>query len=208
LNIQAGVPTLVAGSTHEGEEEILFDVFRRLRSLSSELRMIIAPRRIERSKAVRELSESRGLRTVLRSRFENKMDAYDVLVLDTIGELGRLYGLGSFCFVGGSLVPEGGHNLLEPARFGCPVLFGTHIEDFQTMADLLIEEGGGRYIRDAEDLYQAVREFLMDEQKLYRMGNAARGFVKRNQGAVERVMGAIASFLEEDHANHEHLSRR
>ena len=206
LNLQAGVLTLVAGSTHEGEEKILFDVFRRLRSLSADLRLIIAPRRIERSKAVQELSESRGLRTVLRSRFVNQKDPYDVIVLDTIGELGRLYGLGSFCFVGGSLVPEGGHNLLEPARFGCPVLFGTHIEDFQTMAELLIEEGGGRYIRDAEDLYQAGRELLMDGQKRYRMGTAARGFVERNQGAVERVMEAIASFIKENHAKHEHTS--
>jgi 3-deoxy-D-manno-octulosonic-acid transferase len=206
LNLQANVPTLVAGSTHDGEEKILFDVFRRLRFLSADLRMIIAPRRIERSKAVQGVSESRGFRTVLRSRLVNQKDSYDVLVLDTMGELGRVYGLGLFCFVGGSLVPEGGHNLLEPARFGCPVLFGPHTEDFQTMAELLIEEGGGQYIRDAEELYQVGRELLTDEQKRCRIGKAARGFVERNQGAVERVMEAIASLLEENHTNHEHTS--
>jgi 3-deoxy-D-manno-octulosonic-acid transferase len=195
LKLRAGEPVLVAGSTHEGEETILFEAFGKLRALSSDLRMIVAPRRIERSKAIQELSESRGLRTILRSQFLSDEDSYDVLVLDTVGELGRLYGLGSLCFVGGSLVSEGGHNLLEPARFGCPVLFGTHIEDFQTMAELLVEAGGGRYVRDAQELYQVAGEILLDERKRYRMGRAARGFVKRNQGAVERVMEAITHLL-------------
>jgi 3-deoxy-D-manno-octulosonic-acid transferase len=186
---------MVAGSTHEGEEHILFDVFKRLLSISSELRMIIAPRRIERSKAVQAISESRGLKTVLRSRFTNHRDPYDVLVLDTMGELGRLYALGKFCFVGGSLVPEGGHNLLEPARFGCPVLFGNHIEDFQAMAESLIEVGGGRSLRDGEDLFHVARELLFDEGKRISMGRAAEMFVERSQGAVDRAVEAIAPFL-------------
>jgi 3-deoxy-D-manno-octulosonic-acid transferase len=111
-----------------------------------------------------------------------------VLVLNTMGELGRIYGLGSVCFVGGSLVPIGGHNLLEPAGFGIPVVFGPHTHNFVSMAGALLEGGGGRRVRNSDELYMTLKAFLEDREMRIRAGERAKAFVERNRGALERVL--------------------
>ncbi|MDQ1333587.1 MAG: 3-deoxy-D-manno-octulosonic acid transferase [Thermodesulfobacteriota bacterium] len=112
---------------------------------------------------------------------------YDVLVLDTMGELGRIYGVGSVGFVGGSLVPVGGHNLLEPASFGIPVIFGPHTHNFVSMAAALVEAGGGCRVHNDDELTTTLEAFLKDEEMRTRAGARARAFAEENQGAVERV---------------------
>lgn len=186
---------LVAGSTHQGEETVLLDVFSRLCPLFPGLRLIIAPRRIEQSGDICRLSADMGLRPMLRSELGRNENAYDVLVLNTLGELGRVYGLGKISFVGGSLVPVGGHNLLEPAAFGCPVLFGPHTHNFVLMSELLIEAGGGVRIRDADDLFLTLKSLLSDPSRLQDMGERAGHFVEANRGALGRVMNEIARLL-------------
>jgi 3-deoxy-D-manno-octulosonic-acid transferase len=195
LKLDGGAPVWVAGSTHQGEEEALLRVFVRLHNLITDLRLILAPRNIERSPEILKLAQSMGMRGALRSRQEDEEAPYEVLILDTIGELGRVYGLGTVSFVGGSLVSFGGHNLLEPASFGCPVLFGPHTHNFVLMSELLLKEGGGRRVRDEEDLYEAMQMLLEDTEKRTKMGFLAKGFVEKNRGALERVLSHITENL-------------
>jgi len=167
LHLSPGNRIWVAGSTHEGEDEILLETFKRLNNRFPELVLIIAPRKIERAEDVFRLSE-----------------------------LGRIYGLADVSFVGGSMVPVGGHNLLEPASFGCPVLFGIHTHNFLLMSQLLIEAGGGKKINGSEDLFVTVQELLSDPVGSNRMGARAKEFVEKNSGAVERVMEHIGGYIE------------
>lgn len=220
----------VAGSTHPGEEEILLDVFKRLRLSDPLLRLVLAPRDTTRSGEIATIARERGLRAVLRTQIakegveckgerENgkahiqlpasnsqstlplspsgKRNSCDVLVLDTMGELGRIYGLGSVCFVGGSLVPIGGHNLLEPASFGIPVIFGPHTHNFVSMATALLQAKGGRRVQNQDDLYAALKHFLEDDQMRRRAGENARAFVESNRGALERVVRHIKGCMGE-----------
>jgi len=185
----------VAGSTHQGEEEVILDVFKRLRLSFPLLRLIIAPRRIERAGDTCRLSLNKGLKTVLKTELTKYREPYDVLILDTIGELRKIYGVGKISFVGGSLVPIGGHNLLEPATFGLPVLFGPHTDNFVLMSQLLIETGGGRRVKDEEDLFETIKELLSDPERSKRMGGKAREFVAMNRGALGRVMDLLEIYL-------------
>jgi 3-deoxy-D-manno-octulosonic-acid transferase len=181
----------VAGSTHRGEEEIVLRVFLKLRLDFPNLRLIIAPRRIEESGEILRSPPAKGLKGVLRTCLDARGD-FDLLVLDTIGELGKVYGICRVAFVGGSLVPEGGHNLLEPASLGRPVLFGPHTESFVAMSELLVEAEGGRQVEDEEELLQAMRELLSDPVKAEAMGENARRFAERNRGALKRLLEYIS----------------
>jgi 3-deoxy-D-manno-octulosonic-acid transferase len=189
-------PVWLAGSTHRGEEKIVIEIFDRIRSSFHGLRLIIAPRRLERAEEVQRLAETKGLTVVMRTAITTNRPSFDVLVLDTMGELGRVYAIARISFVGGSLVPEGGHNLLEPASFGCPVLFGPHTDDFKIMAEALLEAGGGMRVHDAQQLSQAVQALLSDPEKRDHMGANARRFVDSNRGALERVMNELSSLMD------------
>jgi 3-deoxy-D-manno-octulosonic-acid transferase len=196
LKLEFGDVVWVAGSTHPGEEEILLNVHKRLREIYTSIRFIIAPRRIERSDEVLKLAQSKGLRSCLKSELtEDGGCRYDVLILNTIGELGRVYGLSKVSFVGGSLVPFGGHNLLEPAIFGCPVVFGQYTHNFVLMSELLLEAGGGWQVQDGEALYVAMDELLADTETRNKMGGLAKEFAEKNQGVLSRVVSYIGDSM-------------
>jgi len=195
LNLKPDDSIWVAGSTHEGEEEVVLDVFVRLRSLFPRLRLIIAPRRIEEAENIYDLALAKGLKPVLKTKAADEMEPFDVVILDTLGELGRIYGIAEISFVGGSLVPSGGHNLLEPAYFGRPVLFGPHTEHFVLMSELLIEAGGGERVKDEEDLFLKMRDLLADPRGAESMGRRAKAFVELNRGALGRVLDHLHSYL-------------
>jgi 3-deoxy-D-manno-octulosonic-acid transferase len=133
-----------------------------------------------------------GMAVVLRTTVSKKSHPYDVLVLDTVGELGYVYGVGDTAFVGGSLVPIGGHNLLEPADFGIPVLFGPHTHNFEFMSESILKAGGGFRVQDDAELHDAMERLLSDSALRKRMGGRAKSFVVENRGALKRVMGYIA----------------
>ncbi|MBW1850551.1 MAG: 3-deoxy-D-manno-octulosonic acid transferase [Deltaproteobacteria bacterium] len=197
LGLDSKETVWVAGSTHPGEEKILFDVYKRLHQSFPSLRFIIAPRRIEQSDDILKLAHNMGLRATLKSEFStNEGRPYDVLVLNTLGELGRVYGLGKISFVGGSLVPFGGHNLLEPASFGCPVVFGCHTHNFVLMSESLLETGGGWQVHDGEELYKAMSTLLGDIEIQNSMGSLAKEFVDKNRGALDRVVSYIAKSMD------------
>lgn len=190
----------VAGSTHEGENEIILDTFKGLKKDFPGLYLVIAPRRIEYAGHVYRLSADMGLDTALRSDPANDKGRgfRDVLVLDSIGELERIYGLAHISFVGGSMVPVGGHNLLEPASFGRPVLFGEYTHNFQLMSQGLEEAGGGWRVRDGEDLFLKMKTLLSDHELSEGMGRKAREFVLNNSGAMDRIMAHIRGYIETD----------
>lgn len=181
----------VAGSTHRGEEEIVLGVFKRLRASFPALRLILAPREIDRVHEIFTEAQDAGLKVALRTEIPDKKATYDVLILNTLGELGRIYGLGEVSFVGGSLVPVGGHNLLEPAGFGCPVLFGPYVHNFVLMSELLVKAGGGWQVHDGEELHKAMMMLLADTGMRAETGRLAKEFVVKNQGALERVVSYI-----------------
>ena len=192
LGLNAGSKIIVAGSTHEGEEEPILKAFKRLLDRYPELKLIIAPRKLDRIKEIGSTGASIGLNIMKRTEIEdNNGRGYDVLILDTMGELGRIYGLATICFVGGSFVPIGGHNLLEPASFGCPVLFGKYTHNFVQMSELLLENDGGKRIENPGDLYFTLEKLLSDPEESERMGRNAKDFVESNSGAVGRIIDYI-----------------
>jgi 3-deoxy-D-manno-octulosonic-acid transferase len=197
LNLEPQNEIWVAGSTHQGEEDIILDAFGNLRRLFPLLRLIIAPRRVERAGDISRLVMDKGSKSVLKTEIPMKGEPYQVLILDTIGELERIYGIAKISFVGGSLTPIGGHNLLEPASFGRPVLFGPHTENFVLMSQLLIEAGGGQRVRDGEDLFETMKALLSDPEQSNRMGRRAKKLVETSRGALGRVMENIKGCLDE-----------
>ncbi len=192
---------IVAGSTHPGEEEILGDVILGLAKAHWPIRLLIAPRDINRAHKIEGIFQERGLITRLRSSLErSSMGSWDVMVLDTIGELKALYGIAQIAFVGGSLVPIGGHNILEPASHGVPVLFGPYMHNFAEISQLILEQGGGIMVRDKGELYQAINHLLGNPDLAMHMGQRARTLYLSHKGASARALKEILKVLEENFA--------
>lgn len=192
LHIEAARPVLVAGSTHAGEEEVLLEVFRHLRAEFPDLLLILAPRHPERVAQVETVVAGQGLTAVRRSAVAQGRDsAKEVILVDTVGELSTLYAVGSISFVGGSLVPRGGHNLLEPALHGRPVLFGPHMENFTEASAYFVEQGAAIQVSDAADLNRQLARLLRDPAAGEKMAQAAMTALAAHQGACERTVALL-----------------
>lgn len=196
LGIRPEETVFIAGSTMEGEEEIVLDAFQSMAESCQEPLLVLAPRHPQRFDQVAELLSRRGIPYCRRSE-QQAQDAPDrrVILLDTLGELSRLYGRGRIVFVGGSLVDRGGHNILEPAVHGRPVLFGPHMDNFQDIADRMIRGGGGFQVDGAADLARIMKRLLSDESFYQRAGAAAREVVEANRGALERTLEHLEPYL-------------
>jgi len=183
----------VCGSTHEGEEGPLLDVYATLRRELADLRLVLAPRYVERSARVLALARERGLPSRLRSE-PGGNEA--VVVLDTIGELVRVYQLATVVFVGGSFTRRGGQNILEPAACGKPVLFGPRMENFQDSVQVLVGRGGLQ-VRDPAALLRILRDLLGRPEELRTLGQLAREAVSAVRGASARDARLIADLVPE-----------
>jgi 3-deoxy-D-manno-octulosonic-acid transferase len=190
-----GGPLWVAGSTVEGEEEAVLEAFKALRAQLPEARLLIAPRRPERFAAVLAKIEASGLGGTRRSTLEGPWRGDDVLLLDTLGELAQVYALGTIAFIGGSLVSSGGHNVLEAAIHGKPVIVGPHMENFQEIADLFLADGALLQVASRDALAPAVLALFGDEPRRRRIGDAARALVDRHRGALDRTVEALAPLV-------------
>ncbi len=195
LGVKPGGLTWVAGSTHEGEEKMVLEALAGLKGRFPDLRLVLAPRRVERAAEVEALAREKGFLTARRSDAEPDKAGADVVVVDSMGELKKIYSLASVAFVGGSLVPAGGHNLLEPAMWDKPVLFGPYVHNFETMSELLIEAGGGETVRSVDELQGAVVRLLAGGGSARRMGLRAGEFVRSNRGALGRVLDELERLL-------------
>ena len=185
----------IAGSTHRGEEAVVLDAFKRLRARFPSLALLLAPRHPERAAEVERLAADAGLDTVRRSELPRDRERHAVVILDTVGELAQIYRVASVVFVGGSLVPTGGHNMLEPALLRKPVLFGPHTTNFRESADLLVQAGGAVLVADASQLEARVAELLSDGALRHRMGEAALHAIVSRQGAVKQTIELVERYL-------------
>ena len=190
-----GRPLWVAGSTVAGEEPMVLEAFREVRARVPAARLLIAPRHPERFAEVAALVEAAGHRVERRSTLGPAGWEGDVLVLDTLGELARVYALATVVFVGGSLMPAGGHNILEAAVAGKPVVVGPHMENFQEIADEFQAEGAVSVVLSADELGREVAGLLADPARRAALGGAARAIVDRNRGALARTVDALAELL-------------
>jgi 3-deoxy-D-manno-octulosonic-acid transferase len=186
----AGRPVWVAGSTHAGEEQIVLEAHWRLCQRLPAALLILAPRHPQRFDAAAAAVAARGLSCVRRS-IEAADGDYQVLLLDTLGELAEFYAAGDVAFVGGSLVAVGGHNLLEPAALGVPVLSGPEQFNSPELARVLGEQGALTIVHDAAGLAAALETLLRDPQARATQGAAGCAAIAANRGALERVLGLI-----------------
>src|SRR5262249_32191323 len=192
LGLPPGRRVWVAGSTHPGEEEAILDAHASARLADPHLTLIVAPRRPERTAEVAALAAPRWP-VVRRSALAGGSAPDAVVILDTVGELAGLYAVADVAFVGGSLVSRGGHNVLEPARLGKPVLFGPHTENFREAAALLVGAGGGLVVDGPRDLAGHLVRLLDDEAERAGMGEAARSAVASRGGAVRATLDLIGA---------------
>jgi 3-deoxy-D-manno-octulosonic-acid transferase len=195
LGITEGTPLLVAGSTHPVEEEMLLDAYQTVLARHPAAQLLLAPRHIERAEAVEGMVRERRLRVRRRTQgrpAEQSSEAYPhVIILDSRGELAELYREATVAFVGGTLVPIGGHNLLEPASWGKPVLFGPYTDHCVEIANLLVQSDGGRRVANAAELSAHLIGLFDRPQEGLDMGQAAQSMVRQNQGALAATIEAI-----------------
>ena len=192
-------PVLVAGSTQKGEEEAVIRAFNHVRRGADDPLLIIAARQPERFADVERLCRQEGLSTVPRS--DLPIDAEpraDAVILDTIGELAQLYQVATVVFVGGSLVSAGGHNILEPALFGKPIVFGPHMENFAEIATAFLANGAAVQVRSHRELHEAIVSLMNDPVRRARLGAAARALVETNRGAKNKTLAVITGLLPPD----------
>ncbi len=188
-------PVWLAASTHRGEDELILDAFARIRTQQPQLLLVLVPRHPERFDEVATLCATRQYRVCRRSAGTEPTVDDEVLLGDTMGELVSFFGACDLTFVGGSLVPVGGHNLIEPAAWGIPVLTGPHLFNFAEVARVLREADALLTCRDAEQIAQRVIELLDDSDARQRTGQAAREVVAANRGALHKTLAIVEGLL-------------
>jgi 3-deoxy-D-manno-octulosonic-acid transferase len=176
-----GGKLIIAGSTHSPEEEIITDIYARLAEEFQDLKLLIAPRHIDRAGAIKKMVEEKGVK--------------GVVVLDTIGELSRLYELATIVFMGGSLLKRGGHNIVEPAIFGKPIVFGPHMFNFRDMAKSFLENKAAVEVKNEKELLETLRALLKDENRRVTLGRNAKGLIDASSGATERNIKELEKLI-------------
>lgn len=193
--LSRGRPVLVVGSTMDGEEALVLDAVAHATARAGPIFVVLAPRHPERFQAAARILSDRGLTFARRSSLEESPDKCDALLLDTIGELARAYRLGAAAFIGGSLVPTGGHNPLEPAVWGVPVLSGPHVFNFHEVYDEMEAAGAVRLVADSDDLAGALADWMADPDRARAVGSAGRAVLDANRGATARTVNALLRLI-------------
>lgn len=193
LNIHSEKRIVLAGSTRRGEESILIDAFREAKEKDDKLLLILAPRHIKRAREIEKMCGKLDLRFARRTSLTQGQE-WDILILDTLGELAKFYALSDAAFVGGSLVPWGGHNILEPAFYGKPIFFGPNMDNFSFFAKKFLESGAAQVVSTHEDL---MKMFLMQHpHTLKDRGTKSKITLNSLQGATEKTLRAIEEYME------------
>jgi 3-deoxy-D-manno-octulosonic-acid transferase len=192
FGIQKGTKVLVAGSTHEGEEKILCGAYKRMKKDFSELLMILAPRNPQRCPSILSYFLSKEVHAVFMSTLEESSHKLnrrpDVILVDKMGALCRLYAVCDVAFIGGSMVRQGGHNPLEPAAFSKPVLFGSDMSDFSLISRMLLDHGGAKMVESEQKLIKELEIILQSGQVQQHMGTQSFEVFSKNCGAVQRII--------------------
>ena len=198
LGIAPGQEVLVAGSTHDGEETVILEVYRKLLETRPEFKLILIPRHVERGAAVAALVRQAGFADCIAMseiKAGGRRREERVILVDVIGELFKVYSLATVVFCGGSLVPRGGQNILEAAAWGKVVFYGPHMDDFRDERALLEEAGAGITVQSGGELSERIRDFLDNPDLLRLRGEAGRRAVATNKGAAERYADLVAEVL-------------
>lgn len=196
MGIDQGDPVLVAGSTHSGEEEMLFAAFQKVREYFPTAKLVVAPRDIIRGEELVTLATTNGLKAALRTDLLMKCsNIHDIVVLDTIGELGKIYSLGTIIYVGGSLVARGGHNILEPAAHGKPIVVGPHMFNFKDTYALFSGREACITVYDTANLAGKLLEILNNEQLRLKMSQETLAIIEENRGAARKSAMYLREFL-------------
>ena len=200
LGLSGKENVLIAGSTHSGEEEILVTFFKELKKKDPNLLLILAPRHLQRLEEVERILKKEALSWLRKTSLpigagRSDQEHPEVILLDTMGELMGIYSLGTLVFVGGSLVPIGGHNPLEPLSFKKCVLFGPHMFNFLEISTRLIEDEGAIQVSGKEDLFSQLKRLLFDEVARKEVGEKGHQFLQKHQGATDRMFEEIRPFL-------------
>ena len=192
-------PVVVAGSTHEGEEDLLLRTFQSLLNDFPDLLLVIAPRHPERFESVAKLVARQGFKASRRTMQSGGLDsAVQIQIADTMGELPVLYAAADIAVVGGSLIPIrgiGGHNILEPCAVGVPVIFGSNMGNFLEISDIALRAGAGFQVGDQGDLIECLKRLLNDAPLRGAVGEAGRKMVEQNTGATQKTCELILPLL-------------
>lgn len=188
-------PVMVAASTHAGEDESVLAAFRQVREVFSNAFLILVPRHPERFDEVAQLLELQSWSYVRRSYGVDVAEAHDVLLGDSMGELPRWLAMGDICFMGGSFVPVGGHNMLEPIALGLPCLSGPHVFNFQAIADELVAADALAIVNDADELAQRIITLWQEPALWGTQREAGLAVIARNKGSLPRQLGMISQLL-------------
>ncbi len=193
FGISAEKVVWIAGSTHSGEEFPILSAYKRLSLLFPDLFLVVAPRKVERGREIKEIADSLGLTVRQRtSPFQDEeFPGAPLLILDTMGELSRMYSFCDLAFIGGSLVPDGGHNPLEPAAFGKPILFGPYMDDFTEIASDLLEKNAAIVCHDEDDIFAILKQLLVDGPLRKELGEKAQKLVLQHRGVSLRHLEII-----------------
>jgi 3-deoxy-D-manno-octulosonic-acid transferase len=183
-------PILLVASTHRGEDEIILAAFAQIKAEIENLLLVLVPRHPERFNQVADLCAATEFNLARRSN-EDKVEDADILLGDTMGELMTFFGACDIAFVGGSLVPTGGHNMIEPAAWGVPVLTGPHLFNFSEASQLLLEGGAMQICHSADQMAEQVVELLQNQTQRAEMGSAAQRIAEANRGALDRLLNLI-----------------
>jgi 3-deoxy-D-manno-octulosonic-acid transferase len=199
LGVPPGAPLLVAGSTHDGEEKILGEVFLRLRQRVPGLFLVVVPRHHERGREAGRDLQAAGVKFVYRNEITPKIQRaageVEALLVNTTGELRYFYEQASVVFVGKSLTAEGGQNPIEPGVLAKPMVFGPNMQNFAAISKLLAERGGALQVQDAAGLEKALEQILSDPKRAEELGRNALAVVRENLGAIDRTVDMILDGL-------------
>lgn len=190
-----GVQLLVAASTHEGEDQQILDAFKKVQSANPKARLLIVPRHPERFDNVFNLIQQNGLNAVRHSENSATDAETQVILGDTMGEMMKFYAASDVAFVGGSLVATGGHNMLEPAALGLPVLSGPNVFNFAEISQSLVDVEGMLLVEDSEALAEQTIQLFSDQSFCQRMGANAEQFVSHNRGALKQTLNIISLYI-------------
>ncbi len=196
LGLEQAAPVIVAGSTHQGEEEMLLAAFQTVLEDYPRAALVIAPRHVERAGEIRELCRRAQLSAAKRSEQATETERRQVVILDTIGELGKIYGIADLVFVGGSLVPKGGHNILEPAAHGKPVFVGPHMFNFKEVYALLSGRGVCLTVKNQSELGRQMNALLKDAEARGHVREEALKVIGENKGASGKSAQAAKQLLQ------------
>ncbi|MDD5504249.1 MAG: 3-deoxy-D-manno-octulosonic acid transferase [Candidatus Omnitrophica bacterium] len=193
LNIEPGQRLIVAGSTHQGEDELILNAWANLKKNHTGLKLVIVPRHIERCQDIARLVRRLGCQPVFFSRLQKgaRVSSGQVVVVDVIGILSSIYGIAYMVFVGGSLVRRGGHNIVEPAALSKPIILGPHTFNFRDMVAVFLEKEAVVIAKDGSSLERIMEGLLKDETRAERLGQKAALVVKSNTGAAQRTLRII-----------------